>query len=97
MLTPGQSIKRYCYWCCNEQRPVKSHCDAVECVLYEKRGRTALKRIRARCIDCSGYLKGEVKTCRFKECVLWNYRMGRNSVVSDAAKKRYHKTNRIVA
>jgi hypothetical protein len=39
--------------------------------------RTALKAIRAKCIDCSGNQPKEVKQCPVTTCALWPYRMGR--------------------
>jgi hypothetical protein len=40
---------------------------------------TPLKAIRAKCIDCSGYELKEVRTCQFKDCLLFSLRMGRGS------------------
>jgi hypothetical protein len=39
--------------------------------------RTALKAIRAKCIDCSCYQPTEVKECPVTTCALWPFRMGR--------------------
>jgi len=38
---------------------------------------TPVKAIRAKCIECSGDDKAEVRLCTFGECPLWPYRMGR--------------------
>jgi len=38
---------------------------------------TALKAIRAKCINCSGFQPKEVKECPVKSCALWPFRMGR--------------------
>ena len=38
---------------------------------------TALKAIRAKCIDCSGNQIKEVKTCPVTSCALWSFRMGK--------------------
>ena len=32
--------------------------------------------IRARCIDCSGGNRAEVRNCEFTDCPLWPFRMG---------------------
>ena len=37
---------------------------------------TPIKAIRARCIDCCGGQRLEVKLCPAKDCPLWIYRMG---------------------
>lgn len=39
---------------------------------------TPIKAIRAKCLDCVGYDKGEVRKCDDKRCSLWPYRMGHN-------------------
>lgn len=35
-----------------------------------------LKRIKAKCIDCSAYQWKEVKLCPVKDCPLWDMRNG---------------------
>ena len=37
-----------------------------------------LQRIRYRCVDCSGNSKMEVRECKFTDCDLYPFRMGRN-------------------
>jgi hypothetical protein len=37
---------------------------------------TPVKAIRARCLDCSGGSSKEVRECSFKECPLYEYRLG---------------------
>jgi len=37
-----------------------------------------LKVIQAKCVDCCGGEKMEVKLCTAKGCPLWPYRMGKN-------------------
>lgn len=37
---------------------------------------TPVKAIRAYCIECSGFIMGEVKGCELADCPLWPYRMG---------------------
>lgn len=38
---------------------------------------TPIKAIRARCLDCCGGQKAEVRLCPSQKCPLWPYRMGR--------------------
>ena len=37
---------------------------------------TPIKAIRARCLDCCGGQKAEVRLCPSQKCPLWPYRMG---------------------
>lgn len=39
---------------------------------------TAIKAIRAYCIECSGGNKNEVRLCNLKDCPLYPYRLGKN-------------------
>ena len=45
---------------------------------YKKlaKSRSPLKRIRAKCLDCSAYQLGEIKKCPVEDCPLWQLRMG---------------------
>ena len=38
---------------------------------------TAMKAIRALCLDCSGQSTREVRLCRAVDCPLWPFRMGK--------------------
>jgi hypothetical protein len=40
--------------------------------------RRLLKAIRAKCIDCSGGSRAEVRKCTALACPLWQFRMGTN-------------------
>ena len=40
--------------------------------------KSAIKAIRAKCIECSGDSRQEVKICPIKTCPLYAYRLGRN-------------------
>lgn len=57
---------------------------------------TRKQAIRAKCIDCSGGSRAEVKRCESEECPLWPYRLGThariNSDVKAAAKRRGFET-----
>ena len=37
---------------------------------------TPVKAIRAKCLDCCAYDKGEVRLCPSTDCPLWPYRNG---------------------
>lgn len=39
---------------------------------------TPLRAIKKHCFECSGYEKKEVKTCFITDCVLYEYRQGKN-------------------
>jgi len=39
---------------------------------------TPLKAIRAKCLDCSGNSKHEIKLCQIPDCPLFAYRFGKN-------------------
>lgn len=38
--------------------------------------KTAMKAVRAKCVDCSGGNTAEVRRCQVFDCPLWSYRMG---------------------
>lgn len=39
---------------------------------------SALKAIRAKCLDCSGGRATEVRLCPIKDCAVYPYRFGQN-------------------
>ncbi len=39
---------------------------------------TPLKAIKKHCWECSGYEKKEVRECNITDCVLYEYRLGKN-------------------
>jgi hypothetical protein len=40
---------------------------------------TPVQAIRAKCVECSGGQKVEVRLCPISDCPLYAFRMGRNS------------------
>lgn len=46
--------------------------------LYKRymKSKSALKRIRCKCLDCCCYSFKEVKLCTTKDCPLWEFRFG---------------------
>ena len=91
-LTPLQSARAYCLWCCCGSALEGKLCSATHCALHRFRlgkGNISVKDIHARCIDCSGDKLGNVKDCEFGKplpntksdnypCALHLYRMGTN-------------------
>ncbi len=39
---------------------------------------TPLKAIKKHCLECSGYEKKQVRECVIKDCVLYDFRKGKN-------------------
>jgi hypothetical protein len=39
---------------------------------------TPLRAIKKHCLECSGYEKKQVRECAIKDCVLYEYRQGKN-------------------
>lgn len=46
-----------------------------------------MKRIRCKCLDCSGYSKLEIKLCTVVNCPLFEVRLGRKTMRADATEK----------
>ncbi len=46
----------------------------------KKRARTPVASIRAKCVDCAGGSRAEVKSCELTDCPLWDYRLGKRPV-----------------
>ena len=98
--TPKSAVKHYCLWCCLNQWEEVKQCGTEGCPLYPVRGghnRTNKrakwsKLARKKCLDCSVWIKPDVKYCKFDgkindKCQLYDYRMGKNPVQSAAMKK----------
>ena len=39
---------------------------------------TPLRAIKKHCLECSGFEKKQVRECVIKDCVLYEYRQGKN-------------------
>lgn len=86
-LSPLKAVRAYCRddCCCGQANEVRL-CPAQDCMFYGLRlGRkpkgkkvSVLRRIRERCLDCSGHSPQEVRECWDTDCVLYPYRMGKN-------------------
>jgi hypothetical protein len=46
---------------------------------------TPVKAIRAKCLECSGGSKKEVRLCRIEDCALFPYRMGKRPKIDQEA------------
>lgn len=44
----------------------------------EEKRITALRAIRAKCLDCCGGSKKDVRECMSEDCKLWVFRFGKN-------------------
>jgi len=87
-ISPLRAVRMYCLLCCNGSAHEVTNCIANEwepsCSLWPIRfghgiqGRSTLKAIRAKCLDCSACSPADVHNCKFKDCPLWPYRFGKN-------------------
>jgi hypothetical protein len=48
---------------------------------------SAVKAIRAKCLDCSGNQPGEVRECHIQGCSLWPFRNGHRPKAENAPKR----------
>ena len=48
--------------------------------IKELDNKTPMKAIKAKCLDCSGFLINEVKACPVNDCPLYPYRSGKNTM-----------------
>lgn len=95
MATPLKSIRRHCLWCCNHQASEVRLCPAERCPLWPYRmgvmpdmpGRSTLKAIRRRCLDCAQSRKA-VALCQTLSCALHSYRFGKNPNISEKTRSR---------
>lgn len=80
-----KAIRKYCLWCCNNQKNEVLLCPDKSCSLWGYRTSTtkehklsSLKAIKARCRDCLPEGRNSVKNCEDIECALHPYRLGKN-------------------
>lgn len=102
MKTPIKSIRDYCLSCCGDSSHEVRLCACAKCSLYPYRlGKrpdkdtayegtvlTPIRAIRARCLDCSGFIPSEVRHCFLPGCVLHPYRMGKNPNISAETREK---------
>lgn len=50
----------------------------------KKTTRTPIASIRAKCVDCAGGSRAEVKSCELTDCALWPYRLGKRPAGGEA-------------
>jgi hypothetical protein len=101
-LTPLQSIHKHCMWCCLDQEHEVRMCPAQKCPswpfrlgrLPEQGNRSALKTIRARCLDCVCWSVKDVAECK-TDCALNVYRFGKRINVSEAYRERARERARL--
>jgi hypothetical protein len=94
-LTPLQNIRTHCMWCCLDQVLEVRMCPAQKCPSWPFRlgrlpaqgSRSALKAIRARCLDCVGWSVKDVAECK-NDCALNVYRFGKRVNVSEAYREQ---------
>lgn len=98
-MTPLQSLRSYCLWCCGESAKEVRLCPSPKCVLYPYRlgtipkgaSRQLTKVIKSRCRECCE----RPKDCdagkpymMHPPCHLWPFRMGRNPNVSEETRQK---------
>ena len=87
---PRVAIRKHCLDCCETTTEVancpKGPKSGDECSLWfcrrgptvkKERAGSALKAIRARCLDCMNGSGHMVRVCPTEECSLWPFRFGR--------------------
>ncbi|HPN32398.1 MAG TPA: hypothetical protein PKY81_15710 [bacterium] len=108
-LTPLKAIRKFCvdFCCIGESEEVRlCPCNddknsGLYCSLWKFRfGKgegcgSRLKAIKERCLDCSGYEFKEIKNCKFTDCQLFNYRLGRNPKLKGRGNKAANFANNL--
>lgn len=57
-----------------EGRPAAEAAGGAAQALPGKSARLLMRAIRAKCLDCCGGIRAEVRGCRIEQCPLWPYR-----------------------
>lgn len=92
-MTPLQAIRKRCLWCMNDQAYEIPLCTSKECALHPFRmgkrqpGKSPLKAIRVRCLDCVEGAK-EVRECSTAICTLNPFRMGHNPNITEETREK---------
>lgn len=100
-ITPLQSIRRKCLWCCAGSHTEVRLCPAEGCPLWEYRlgkrpaqsHRTPVQAIKAKCRDCCGETWADVQKCPGQKladgaCPLFGFREGSNPNISAETRAR---------
>ena len=99
------AIRKNCRWCNGDENP--ANCPVATCPAYPLRlskaepgADTALRTIRAQCLDCAGSAEG-VRTCTaYKSfldnppCLLWPHRFGKRRVTEEYREARRAQANK---
>jgi hypothetical protein len=92
-MKPLAAIRRYCLWCCLNQRVEVQNCPVSACSLHSFRfgkgvmAARILEVIRKRCLDCTCGSTLDTKSCGFVTCTLYPFRMGINPALTGRRKK----------
>jgi len=81
VLTPGQTIRKYCIHCCGEMVSEVPACDGVDCPYHRYRmgkGKPSVKVIRRFCLECMGGSSRMVAECTTTDCYCHPYRLGKS-------------------
>lgn len=104
-FSPRTAIRKNCRWCNGDENP--ANCPVTTCPAYplrlsiaEPRADTALRTIRAQCLDCAGSAE-EVRTCTAYKpfldnppCALWPHRFGKRHVTEEYREARRAQANK---
>jgi hypothetical protein len=56
-----------------------AHAEAIKKIRNKKRV-PLLRVIRLKCADCTCWQEAEIRLCEIKNCILWDFRMGKNPI-----------------
>lgn len=104
-FSPRTAIRKNCRWCNGDENP--ANCPVTTCPAYPLRltkaepgADTALRTIRAQCLDCAGSTE-EVRTCTAYKpfhdnppCLLWPHRFGKRLVTEEYREARRSQANK---
>lgn len=102
-LSPLDSIRHYCLWCCGYSRQEVASCSANTCSLFPYRlgtilpgaPRNVVKVIKRKCEDCLPMGAAECDAFQAYEihppCPIWPFRLGGNPHYGDGQRKKLQK------